>query len=120
MAAFKELMDPTSSGYTYETKEKDDGEKSAHFFSVFEIYDCSFNFYLKLCPRFPSSSWACSLFRFQREAWTSAWRGHATPWNNAFPWILKIFLAIFSDDVTCCGSRRKSYLIINSTFNIFQ
>ena len=33
----------------------------------------------------------------------------------AFPWIAKIFLAIFSDNVTACGSRRKSYLIINSS-----
>ena len=30
----------------------------------------------------------------------------------AFPWVAKIFLAIFSDNVTCCGSRRKSYMII--------
>lgn len=33
----------------------------------------------------------------------------------AFPWIAKIFLAIFSDNVTLCGSRRKSYLIINAS-----
>ena len=32
----------------------------------------------------------------------------------AFPWIAKIFLAIFSDNVTAYGSRRRSYLIINS------
>lgn len=38
----------------------------------------------------------------------------------AFPWVLKIFLAIFSDNVTCCGSRRKSYLIINATINILS
>jgi hypothetical protein len=37
----------------------------------------------------------------------------------AFPWVAKIFLAIFSDNVTCCGSRRKSYLIINASVNIF-
>ena len=36
----------------------------------------------------------------------------------AFPWVAKIFLAIFSDNVTCCGSRRKSYLIINSAINV--
>ena len=32
----------------------------------------------------------------------------------AFPWIFKIFFAVVSDNLTCCGSRRKSYLIINS------
>ena len=38
----------------------------------------------------------------------------------AFPWIAKIFLAIFSDNVSACGSRRKSYLIINSTIIVFS
>jgi MFS family permease len=38
----------------------------------------------------------------------------------AFPWVAKIFLAIFSDNVTCCGSRRKSYLIINASVNILS
>lgn len=32
----------------------------------------------------------------------------------AFPWIAKIFLAVSSDNVTLFGSRRKSYLILNS------
>jgi hypothetical protein len=36
----------------------------------------------------------------------------------ALPWVAKIFLAIFSDNISCCGSRRKSYLIVNSTINI--
>lgn len=36
----------------------------------------------------------------------------------AFPWIIKIFLAITSDNVTCCGSRRKSYLIVNSSVTV--
>lgn len=38
----------------------------------------------------------------------------------AFPWVAKIFLAIFADNITCCGSRRKSYLIINTIVNIFS
>lgn len=38
----------------------------------------------------------------------------------AFPWVFKILLAICSDNVTCCGSRRKSYLIINSSINIIS
>lgn len=38
----------------------------------------------------------------------------------ALPWIFKIFLAICSDNVTLCGSRRKSYLIINSSVNILS
>jgi hypothetical protein len=38
----------------------------------------------------------------------------------AFPWVAKIFLAIFADNVTCCGSRRKSYLIINTIVNILS
>ena len=38
----------------------------------------------------------------------------------AFPWVLKIFLAIFADNVSCCGSRRKSYLIVNAIINIFS
>ena len=38
----------------------------------------------------------------------------------AFPWIIKIFLAIISDNITFCGSRRKSYLIINSFINILS
>ena len=33
----------------------------------------------------------------------------------AFPWIAKIFLAILSDNVTAFGSRRRSYLIMNSS-----
>ena len=38
----------------------------------------------------------------------------------AFPWVLKVFLAIFADNVSCCGSRRKSYLTINSAANIIS
>ena len=38
----------------------------------------------------------------------------------ALPWIFKILLAICSDNVTLCGSRRKSYLIINSSVNILS
>ena len=38
----------------------------------------------------------------------------------AFPWIAKIFLAIFSDNVSIFGSRRKSYLIINSSIVILS
>jgi BT1 family len=38
----------------------------------------------------------------------------------AFPWVAKIFLAIFSDNISCCGSRRKSYLIVNSAINILS
>jgi MFS family permease len=38
----------------------------------------------------------------------------------ALPWIGKIFMAIISDNITCCGSRRKSYLIINSSIVIFS
>ena len=37
----------------------------------------------------------------------------------AFPWIAKIFLAITSDNVTILGSRRKVYLIINSSVSVF-
>jgi hypothetical protein len=36
----------------------------------------------------------------------------------ALPWIAKIFLAIFSDNITACGSRRRSYLIFNSSIVI--
>lgn len=35
------------------------------------------------------------------------------------PWLFKIFFAICSDSVTLCGTRRKSYLIINSIVNTF-
>jgi hypothetical protein len=35
----------------------------------------------------------------------------------AFPWVLKIFLAITQDNLTCCGSRRKSYMIVNASIN---
>jgi hypothetical protein len=38
----------------------------------------------------------------------------------ALPWVAKIFLAIFSDNISCCGSRRKSYLIVNSAINILS
>ena len=38
----------------------------------------------------------------------------------AFPWIAKIFLAIFSDNITILGSRRKSYLIINSSIVVIS
>jgi len=38
----------------------------------------------------------------------------------AFPWIAKIFLAIFSDNISIFGSRRKSYLIINSSVVILS
>ena len=34
------------------------------------------------------------------------------------PQILKMFLAIFADCISCCGSKRKSYLLINTTINI--
>lgn len=37
----------------------------------------------------------------------------------AFPWIAKIFLAIFSDNVTILGSRRKVYLIFNASITVF-
>ena len=36
----------------------------------------------------------------------------------ALPWVAKIFLAICSDNVSCCGSRRKAYFIINSLVNL--
>lgn len=38
----------------------------------------------------------------------------------AFPWIAKIFLAIFSDNVTILGSRRKVYLIFNSAIVVIS
>jgi len=31
----------------------------------------------------------------------------------AFPWILKIFIAIITDNITFFDSRRRSYLILN-------
>lgn len=37
-----------------------------------------------------------------------------------FPQVLKMFLAIISDCVTCFGSRRKSYLVINSAINMLS
>lgn len=36
---------------------------------------------------------------------------------TATPRLFKVLLAICSDSVTCCGTRRKSYLVINSIFN---
>ena len=33
------------------------------------------------------------------------------------PWLFKILMAICSDSVTICGTRRKSYLIINAAVN---
>ena len=36
----------------------------------------------------------------------------------AFPWIAKFALAIVSDNLTFCGSRRKSYLILNASINV--
>ena len=39
---------------------------------------------------------------------------------TSLPWIAKFFLAITSDGISCCGSRRKSYLIINSSVAIFS
>lgn len=38
----------------------------------------------------------------------------------ALPWVAQIVLAIFSDNISCCGSRRKSYLIINSIINFIS
>lgn len=38
----------------------------------------------------------------------------------ALPWIFKFLMAIMSDSVTLCGTRRKSYLIINSILNIIS
>lgn len=37
-----------------------------------------------------------------------------------FPQILKMFFAIISDCVTCFGSRRKSYLVVNSAINMLS
>ena len=34
--------------------------------------------------------------------------------------VIKIFLAIIADNLSCCGSRRKSYLIINSAISFLS
>lgn len=38
----------------------------------------------------------------------------------AFPWVLKIFIAIFTDNISLFGSRRRNYIIINAIFNIIS
>jgi len=38
----------------------------------------------------------------------------------AFPWIAKIFLAITSDNMSLFGSRRKNYLILNSSIVVLS
>lgn len=36
----------------------------------------------------------------------------------AFPWVMKIFMAIFTDNISLFGSRRRNYIILNASLNI--
>ena len=36
----------------------------------------------------------------------------------ALPWVLKIFMAMITDNISLFGSRRRNYLILNAALNI--
>lgn len=113
----------SSSEYTYQTKDVEDGDESANFISVFEIYDFSFLVVIFICNFAQGFRRLLELglyFVFKEKLGLQPAEVTLLLGIMAFPWVLKIFLAIFSDNVTCCGSRRKSYLIINAIVNIFS
>ena len=117
----KNLMSSDSSFKYNSTKDQEERE-STHFMTVFEYFDASF--LIVIC----TSNFAQGFRRLLELGLYYVFKdklglqpGEVTLLLGimAFPWVAKIFLAIFSDNITCCGSRRKSYLIINASVNIF-
>lgn len=103
--------------------EKDDDGGNANFISVFENFDCSFLTVIFICNFAQGFRRLLELglyYVFKEKLGLQPAEVTLLLGIMAFPWVLKIFMAIFSDNVTCCGSRRKSYLIINASINIFS
>ena len=85
--------------------------------SVFEYYDISFLIVISVCNFAQGFRRLLELglyFVFKDKLGLQPGEITLLLGIMAFPWIAKIFLAVFSDNVSCCGSRRKSYLIVNS------
>ena len=118
----KNLMGSEDSSFKYNSTKDQEERESTHFMTVFEYFDASF--LVVIC----TSNFAQGFRRLLELGLYYVFKdklglqpGEVTLLLGimAFPWVAKIFLAIFSDNVTCCGSRRKSYLIINGSVNIF-
>ena len=108
----------SSSGHEpYNSLNDKDEEASNHFLEVFVSYDISFLIVISICNFAQGFRRLLELglyYVFKDKLGLQPGEITLLLGIMAFPWIAKIFLAIFSDNVTCCGSRRKSYLIINS------
>ena len=105
-------------GFEWDSK---DEKASNHFLSVFDLFDFSF-----LCVVF-FENFNQGFRRLLEYGLYNVFShklglepGEVTLLLGlmALPWCLMMFFAIISDNVTCCGSRRKSYLIVNTCVDI--
>lgn len=113
----------SSADYTYNTNDKDDDMDGGNFLSVFETYEFSFLLVIYICNFAQGFRRLLELglyYVFKEKLGLQPGEVTLLLGIMAFPWVLKIFLAIFADNISCCGSRRKSYLIVNSIINIFS
>lgn len=109
--------------YTYNTNDKDEDMDGGNFLTVFEIYEFSFLLVIYICNFAQGFRRLLELglyYVFKEKLGLQPGEVTLLLGIMAFPWVLKIFLAIFADNISCCGSRRKSYLIVNSIINIFS
>jgi MFS family permease len=107
----------------YKTTNDKDEKESTHFMTVFEYNDLSFLIVICICNFAQGFRRLLELglyYVFKDKLGLQPGEITMLLGIMAFPWVAKIFLAIFADNVTCCGSRRKSYLIINSIVNILS
>ena len=110
-----------SSTFQWKSSNNQSDNESTHFFGVFKQFDTSFLFVVAI-ENFTQGFRRMLEFGlyivFQHKLNLEPGEVTLLLGIMAFPWCLMIFFAIFADSVTCCGSRRKSYLIANSIVNI--
>ena len=94
---------------------------SANLLSVFETYDCSLLVVISV------TNFAEGFRRLLELGLYIIFRNNLNLESSeitfllslmAFPWLLKIFLALFTDNISIFWSRRKNYIILNAAINI--
>ena len=97
--------------------------ESSHFLSVFEHFDWTLLTVIFVCNFAQGFRRLLELglyIVFKEKLGLQAGEITLLLAIMALPWIFKFLMAIMSDSVTLCGTRRKSYLIINSFLNIIS
>jgi len=113
----------SSVSFKYDSNKDKEEVESTQFMKVFDYFDASFLIVINVCNFAQGFRRLLELglyFLFKDKLGLQPGEITLLLGIMALPWVAKIFLAIFSDNITCCGSRRKSYLIINSSINIFS